>query len=135
MAIDFSFNKGVLAAGKAAAASQEKPKAQFWLNIGYVAEGTAKPEEGKDDMFVSLPIGIPLDTMELLKTNSSNPEFNDLQGARNDLLSQILEHAKATLKPGEDLVFNIQGQIRRVKDETPPNTGAANKFAAKLSFA
>jgi hypothetical protein len=130
MAVDFSFNKTLSAKTTAAAAEQQK--SQFWLNIGYVAEGAGKDGE---DVFVSLPMGIPMDTMEKLKTNSSNPEFAQLQAARNDLWEQLMKHAQETLKPGEDLVFSIQGQIRRVKEDKPVSVGADNKFAAKIQFA
>ncbi|MFP3681450.1 hypothetical protein SB725_30690, partial [Pseudomonas sp. SIMBA_041] len=85
MAIDFELQFGNKGNNGKKNVGTEAPKAQFWLNIGFVAEGTAKPEEGKDDVFVSLPVGIPLDTMERLKTNSSNEEFAQLQAARNDL--------------------------------------------------
>jgi hypothetical protein len=134
MAIDFALQFANKAEAGRKANGAEAPKAQFWLNIGFVAEGTAKPEEGKGDTFVSLPIGIPLDTMERLKTNSSNEEFAQLQAARNDLLDQIMAHAK-TLEPGQDAVFMIQAQVRRVKEDKPVAVDASNKYTAKLQFA
>lgn len=131
MAIDFSFNPGKNNSNAAAAAGQDKPKSQFWLNIGFVAEGEA---EGEKDTFVSLPVGIPLDTQEKLKTNSSNAEFAQLQAARNDLMDQLMEYAK-NLKPGEDVVIGLQVQLRRVKEEQKVSVGNDNKFARKLAFA
>ncbi|MFP3556443.1 hypothetical protein SB861_37870 [Paraburkholderia sp. SIMBA_049] len=134
MAIDFELQFGNKGNNGKKNVGTEAPKAQFWLNIGFVAEGTAKPEEGKDDVFVSLPVGIPLDTMERLKTNSSNEEFAQLQAARNDLLDQIMSAAQK-LQPGEDMVFTLQAQVRRVKEDKPVAVDQTNKFAAKLQFA
>jgi hypothetical protein len=131
MAIDFATTFGAPKAGNKAAANQERPKSQFWLNIGYVAEGAGKEGE---DTFVSLPTGLALDTMEKLSTNSSNQEFAQLQAARNDLLDQLLAQAK-DLKPGEDMIFNLQLQIRRVREDQAVSTGEDNKFARKLAFA
>jgi hypothetical protein len=128
---DFATTFGANKNKSSAAANQDRPKSEFWLNIGYVAEGAGK--DG-DDAFVSLPVGIPLDTQEKLKTNSGNAEFAQLQAARNDLLDQLLEFAK-TLKPGQDEIFDIQVQIRRVREDTPVSVGGDNKFARKLAFA
>lgn len=133
MAIDFAKTFGDKKAAAANNNAQDKPKAQFWLNIGFTAEGTAT-EERPEDMFVSLPTGIPLDTMEKLPTNSSNKEFAELQAARNDLMEQMLEFAKQ-LQPGESKTFTMEVQLRRVKPETEVKADESNKFARKLSFA
>jgi hypothetical protein len=134
MAIDFASQFAPAASNARRGNAAEAPKAQFWLNIGFVAEGTARPDEGKGDTFVSLPVGIPLDTMERLKTNSSNEEFAQLQAARNDLFDQIMEQANK-LEPGAEMVFTIQAQVRRVKEDKPVAVDASNKFTAKLQFA
>lgn len=130
MALDFNeaFGKNKIAA--ATASKEQRPMSQYWLNIGYVAEGAGKDGE---DTFVSLPTGIALDSMERLKTNSSNQEFAQLQAARNDLLDQILTQAKA-LAPGEEMVFNLQLQLRRVREEQQISVGADNKFTAAIQF-
>lgn len=48
------FTFGQSNAAATSTAKTDKPKAQFWLNIGYVAN------EGSDDeKFISLPTGIP----------------------------------------------------------------------------
>lgn len=97
------------------AGAKEKPAAQVWLNVGYLAD------KGTDaQRFVSLPMGIPLDTMDKLSTRSSNQEFSQFQSDRNDVLDQVLEFAKL-LGPGEDYVFETDTgfaiQIRRVNAE------------------
>lgn len=110
------------------ASSGERPKAQFWLNIGYTAnEGT---DEAK---FISLPTGIPLDTQEPLSTKSSNDDFRAMRFAQNDLLEQLLAFAK-DLEPGAEGILQLQVQLRRVKDDAPAISTDDNKYARKLTF-
>jgi len=116
--------------------NSDKPKAKFWLNIGYVSD--VKDEDGTF-RFVSLPMGIPLDTMDAVKTRSSNPDYAMFQAARNDLLTQILEAAEG-LAPGQDYVINAEGgmaiQIRRILDEVAaPKTDESNHYARPKLFA
>jgi hypothetical protein len=132
MAIDFTATFGNRNAQRGAANGnrQDLPKAQFWLNFGYMAG------EGDNEKFVSLPTGIPLDTMERVSVRSSNQEFAMYQAARNALLDQLLE-AAAKLEPGDDYVINADGglaiQIRRVNaEQAAPSTGSDNPFARKL---
>ena len=112
-------------------ATATKAKAEYWINFGYIAPVTGSNGEEK---FVSLPIGIPLDTQEHLATNSRNPEFAYFQAARNDLLDKLIAVAK-TLAPGEsriicqDPVTGLAVQLRRVGEEVPElAAGAVNPF-------
>ena len=120
-------------AGTAApvAGKQDQPKAQYWLNVGYPV--TLDTDGGPEDRFVSLPLGIPLDTQEHFATNSRNELFAQFQGARNDLLDQIMEVAK-TLEPGQDRILNLSIQLRRVNDEAPAPTNENNVFVRKLEL-
>lgn len=115
----------------ATASSDDRPKAQFWLNIGYEADGVI---EGEDKpRFISLPTGIPLDTMEELKTNSRNEVYAMQQAARNDLMAQLIEHAQ-DLQPGQSTILNLQIELRRVNEDQGPVDSATNIFNKKLSF-
>jgi hypothetical protein len=109
---------------------QPKPPAEFWLNVGYNAPGAGKDGE---DLFVSLPVGIPLDTIDALSTKSSNEDFRMLQAARNSLWEQMLEQAKQ-LAPGQDAVFDFQIQLRRVRAEEHVPVDNRNKFAVNIDF-
>ena len=114
----------------------DRPKAQFWLNIGYPV--TVKTEAGEEQRFVSLPTGIPLDTQEALATNSRNAEFAAFQAARNNLHDQFMAVA-AKLQPGEDKIIGLGDsglaiQIRRVNEESAPVSTEQNPFVAALSF-
>lgn len=122
----FTFGKTNTASNSAAKA--DKPKAQFWLNIGYVAnEGT------EDAKFISLPTGIPLDTQEPLPTNSSNEDFRAMRSAQNDLLEQLVEFAQG-LEPGAEGIIQLQVQLRRVKAPAEDIKPDENKYARKLTF-
>ena len=114
----------------------DRPKAQFWLNIGYPV--TVKTEAGEEQRFVSLPTGIPLDTQEALATNSRNAEFAAFQAARNNLHDQFMAVA-AKLQPGEEKIIGLGDsglalQIRRVNVESAPVSTEQNPFVAALSF-
>lgn len=122
----FTFGQSNVAATTEVKAA--KPKAQFWLNIGYVAN------EGSDEeKFISLPTGIPLDTQEPLPTNSSNADFRAMRCAQNDLLEQLIEYAQ-NLEPGEEGIINLQVQLRRVKAQEEAIPSDENKYARKLTF-
>lgn len=75
---------------------QDRPKAEFWLNVGYVSD--MKDEDTGENRFVSLAQGIPLDTTEDLNTNSSNQMYAAFQSARNDLRDQLIEVAKELIR-------------------------------------
>jgi hypothetical protein len=135
MAVDFSKTFGAQSQGtsndKSTGSRSDQPKAKLWLNIGYMAEGAG---ENGEDRFVSLPVGIPVDTQEKVATNSRNQNYADFMAARNDLLDQIMGVAE-TLAPGEDRILNLQIQLRRVAEERQ-NIGVVegNAFAKKLEL-
>lgn len=112
----------------------DRPKAQFWANIGYeITDGDGNIR------FISTPVGIPLDTQEKLKTNSSNREFAAFQGARNNLLDQLIELA-STFEPGEERIVcqdentGLAIQLRRVNEEAEAIPTDANPYTRKLSL-
>lgn len=126
----FSRNRAPAAAGSN---TNDKPKVQVWINIGYTIPG---PNAGDDDIFVSLPTGIALDTMKPVSAKSNNTEYADFQAARNDMLTQFMEIA-GQLKPGEATVYQAAGglaiQIRRVQEEMEETVvNETNAFARDL---
>ena len=119
----------------AAAAFDDRVKAQFWLNVGYVSN--VKDEDGTY-RFVSLAQGIPLDSIESLPVNSRNQSFAMFRQAQNELRDDLLTEAKQ-LKPGEDMIFEagpsgLTFQLRRVQDEQAAPTGE-NPFRRRFSAA
>jgi hypothetical protein len=146
MGIDFSRTFGAQnnsgkAAADASTSRADQPKAKIWLNVGYVVTGvpvSGATDGSVEDRFVSLPVGIPLDTMEKLPTNSRNESFAQFQAARNSLYDQLMA-AASTLKPGDDIVIGVDGglsiQLRHVADarENIVSTDA-NPFGIKLEL-
>ncbi len=122
--------------GEAAATPKgEKVIAQIWLNIGYTVKSAVA---GEEDKFVSLPLGIAVDTQAHLATNSKNESFARFQQARNGLLDQLVELGKG-LKPGEAKILamgqnGLSIQLRRISDVAPELPAEGNPFAVKLTF-
>ena len=101
--------------------AQDRPAAKLWLNLGYDANGR----------FVNLPLGITVDTMELLPIRGQNEEWAQFQSARNQLLKAIQE-AGDNLEPGAEVEVKLTVKLRKVNEEIevkPEN----NEFAADLS--
>lgn len=113
--------------------NDDLPVAEFWLNVGYIAEPNAEGNYG----FVSLPMGIPLDTMNEAAERVNNEELREFRGAQNDLHRQLLD-AASKLKPGEDVIYECDNglaiQIRRRNDEPEQTDIRDNRFAKKLSL-
>ena len=68
---------------------QARPKAMKWLNIGYQVDVT-DPETGEvETITVTLPVGLPIDTMSPRETNSKSPKFRKLMAASNKLRADV----------------------------------------------
>lgn len=135
MAIQTNTARVFGARSTATASTDERAKAQFWLNVGYVSN--VKDEDGTY-RFVSLAQGIPLDSIESLPVNSRNQSFAMFRQAQNELRDDLLTEAKQ-LKPGEDMIFEagpsgLTFQLRRVQDEQAAPTGE-NPFRRKFQSA
>ena len=102
-------------------AQADRPAAKLWLNVGYDANGR----------FVNLPVGIPVDTMELLPIRGQNEEWAQFQSARNQLLKAIQE-AGDNLEPGAEVEVKLTVKLRKVNEEIAVNA-EDNTFAADLS--
>lgn len=104
---------------------EEKVKSQLWVNVGYSIEVNG------EQVFVSIPMGIPVDSVKELPTNTRNAEFNLLNQARNQLLADITA-ASEDLEGGESHVLELEVQLRRVDKEVDPlPAGSDNPFLRK----
>ena len=96
----------------------EKPEAFVWLNVGATLVIEGKPT------FISLPLGIPLDTMKQTKGTGVYAQ------AKNTLLASILEMS-GSIGPGDSKTVNgLEVQIYRRSDKVE----AAPTTAFNLSF-
>lgn len=98
--------------------SETREPSKYWINIGYTVQN---PETG-EDMFISLPFGLPLDSMRKVAGSSQIAE------AKNFLLETILQHMKEEMKAGEsDVITNLQVQLR-VASEPKDTDPSQNPF-------
>ena len=132
--IDFSANKsasGSIFGAPANGSKADQPKAKVWMNIGYVQPVTVKTEGSDDEhiehRFISIPVGIPLDTMEPKAVVGNSDDFRALTSAQNNLL-EMLQKAAEQLAPGQEEIVNLQIQMRRVKDPVAAPAAADNAY-------
>jgi hypothetical protein len=119
---------------KPAVTGGDKPKAQLWLNVGYhvpVVTTQADGTQVQENRFVSLPVGIAVDTMQMLSETSQNQNFAAFQQARNELL-KLLIAAGAGLAEGEDRPIALELQLRRVSAPQAVVPSNVNQFIKPL---
>ena len=95
----------------AATTAADRPETKVWMNVGVMV----------GDTFVSLPIGVGIDTMQAADERTNSAEYSQLVQARNALLKKLQSFSE-DLKPGEEA--NVDGllvQIRRVNDKQAPD--------------
>lgn len=101
----------------------KKDPASIWLNLGYWTEMERHDTGEIDQVFISLPFGIPLDTMTRKGTDRVSGFKLDLAEGANQLLDDVIAMA-ASIEPGEEKTVGIitegllQGMVltmRRVK--------------------
>lgn len=102
---------------------QDRPKAQVWLNVGTTVQ-IPNPETGEvEDVFVALPVGIPLDTMDAMETKGSNKDWANLVQAKNWLLDQ-LQKVGDNIEAGDgEVIDGLQIQLKRVGSAPAPAAG------------
>lgn len=112
----------------------QRPQAEIFLNVGITVQ--LPNEEGEMvDTFLSLPFGLPLDTMNELVIRGNNTQWNEQAAARNELL-------KALVKMGESLEagsgtelpkLQVQLYRRKAQEEHIASNNAMSQILAALS--
>lgn len=108
----------------------EQKKSVFWVNVGYK---TGVEREDGSEIIITLPFGIPLDSMQYVQTNSKNKEWVEIQQARNSLLDD-LRKAASELAPGEEKELTLCVTLRRASEAVSEVADSSNKFARKSSL-
>lgn len=99
--------------------AEDRPTAQVWLNFGYTVVGGGAEGE---DVFVALPVGIALDTMQPADERVNSVDFAARRQASNALLARLQEASKK-LQPGEARIIAVDEnsglsvELRRVADK------------------
>lgn len=111
----------------------DRPKAQVWLNVGTTVD-IPNPDTGEmESVFVALPVGIPLDTMEAMEVRGSNKNWAHMVQAKNWLLDQ-LQALGGNVKPGEEqLVDGLQIQVKRVGKSQASTDEGDNPFLSAMA--
>lgn len=127
MAIQFGVNAQQTASTQPETKTK-KPVAKAWVNVGYEAND---PETG-EKIFLGLPMGIPLDTMEV-----RSPGGSKILQAKADFHAKLTEFVMAMAPGEEEIVLDLKVQVRRTLEREAADA-SNNDFiaaAAQLSFA
>ena len=99
------------------APQSERQQADIFINVGVEVEINGEMK------LLSLPFGLPLDTMNALTIRGNNEEWNQEATVRNELLQTLVKMGQG-LEPGEGSIMGgLKVQIYRRKEqaETPVN--------------
>ena len=109
----------------------DKPQAQIYLNVGVEIDVT-NPDTGEtESVFMSLPLGIAIDTMNEADIRGSD-NWKLMSAAKNELLRFFKAEGDA-LQPGEEKFFEgMRLQLKRRGDSVPVPADQ-NPFIAALS--
>jgi hypothetical protein len=106
-----------------------KDKSQLWLNVGMNLP-IQQPDGTIENVFVTLPFGLAIDTMSKSEMKGSSTEYAKLHQAKNWLLEQ-LQDAGQKLSPGDaHLINGLQLQLRRVGETAVVDPGTNQYIAA-----
>ncbi|UKL14746.1 ssDNA-binding protein [Stenotrophomonas phage C121] len=124
------------AQGQAAQQSNQKPQKEatkYWINVGYPI--TVQDDQGNNrEEFVSLRLGIPLDSIEYLPANSSNADWRKREAAQNHLLD-LLRNKAAGLEGGESVILDkLSVELRMVKDKAVAESAEDNGYVGNFSL-
>lgn len=110
--------------------NDDRPKTKVWMNIGY----ESIDEETGDPIFVSLPFGLGIDTMNKPDLpNGKNQAFLRLVESKIDFLEQLQAYAE-TFEPGqEEIIPDLKIQIRRIEEAAQDTSGEENPHRTALS--
>ena len=116
--------------------ARTKSNIKVWLNLGVTL-----PVEQEDgtmlDTFISIPMGVPLDTMEPMVAKGDNKQNNRKIEVGNMYMEMLQTWAETDVSAGESLPlpYDIEVQARRVKEQGTTGTsasGGTNPLIAEL---
>lgn len=108
---------------------EERKKSMFWVNVGVTIPGGGKDGE---DLFVSLPFGIPLDDMRYAEASGNSADYAKLIQAKNALLD-LARKQGSQLEPGGNM--QLEGwtvKLQRKAEQSSTSTKQDNDLIAQL---
>jgi len=119
----------VQVAAPSSTSTSERRSSQVWLNVGVTIPGAG--EDGAD-LFVSLPVGLPMDDMKQVTIRGSNQNSIHLKQVKNMLLDE-LQKLGASLAPGQRQSVNqLSVEIYRVAQPEQVGNADSNPLIAGL---
>ena len=106
-------------------AKAEKQQAQIYLNIG-ITIPLPNAQGEVVDTFVSLPFGLPLDTMSKMVSKGSNAQWNAMVDLKNGLLEALTTLGNAQEAGTGKVLPKLEVQIFHRKEASEPEAPSAN---------
>ena len=106
-------------------AKAEKQQAQIYLNIG-ITIPLPNAQGEVVDTFVSLPFGLPLDTMTKMVSKGSNTQWNAMVDLKNGLLEALTTLGNAQEAGTGKVLPKLEVQIFHRKEASEPEAPSAN---------
>lgn len=108
---------------------QDAPKAEVYLNVG-VTISLPNAEGVEEELFVSLPFGLALDTMNEAQMRGSSADYHQLVQAKNQLLAALQKQAETLESGQEEPVPYLEVRARRTGAVAEPKAGENPILAA-----
>ena len=106
--------------GKPASRGNEpRPQAEFFINVGVpiTRQVERDGEMVEEEILLSLPFGLPLDTMNELVIRGNNEQWNADAAARNELLKALVKMGEGLDAGTGKMLPKLAVQLYRRKDQ------------------
>lgn len=108
-------------------AKEEKQQAMVYLNVG-ITIPMPNAEGEVVDTFVSLPFGLPLDTMTKMVAKGNNAHWNAMVDLKNGLLEALTTLGNAQEAGTGKVLPKLEVQIFHRKEASEPVAPSANSM-------
>lgn len=98
---------------------EPRPQAEFFINVGVPITRTIERdgEMVEEEILLSLPFGLPLDTMNELVIRGNNEQWNADAAARNELLKALVKMGEGLDAGTGKMLPKLSVQLYRRKDQ------------------
>lgn len=99
--------------------NEPRPQAEFFINVGVPITRTIERdgEMVEEEILLSLPFGLPLDTMSELVIRGNNEQWNADAAARNELLKALVKMGEGLDAGTGKMLPKLAVQLYRRKDQ------------------
>ncbi|TKW72448.1 MAG: hypothetical protein DI543_27385 [Bradyrhizobium icense] len=99
--------------------NEPRPQAEFFINVGVpiTRQVERDGEMVEEEILLSLPFGLPLDTMNELVIRGNNEQWNADAAARNELLKALVKMGEGLDAGTGKMLPKLAVQLYRRKDQ------------------